>query len=74
MNPAQQRAFLENLGMVDPEPEQEQQEVDPAAPDFDGGPRQTAPLPSDPETDHNKTLLDLLDNHREAPSGGGEDW
>jgi hypothetical protein len=37
--------------------------------DFDGGVRESAPAPSDPEEEHNAFVLELL---RESPHGGGE--
>lgn len=72
MSLANTRALAELLGLVpanqptaEPEPEQE------GPPDFDGGARETAPGPSDPEAEHNDFLIEALKN---MPSGGGGQW
>jgi hypothetical protein len=39
-------------------------------PNFDGGVREPAPGPSDPEAEHNQTLLPLLQS-RDLSGGGG---
>jgi hypothetical protein len=46
-----------------PEPEEER-----GPPEFDGGVREPAPVPSDPEADHNALLAELF---RQSSGGGG---
>jgi len=41
------------------------------APDFDGGVRNTAPGPTNPVSDHDELLGELL---RNLPTGGGGQW
>jgi hypothetical protein len=63
MRPDEQRALLRSLGIL---PEDEGVADDAAtAPadaevDFDGGPRESAPLPSDPVGDHDETVLEII--------------
>jgi hypothetical protein len=70
MSARSQRQLAELLGLVpadqpNPEPEEER-----GPPEFDGGVRESAPVPSDPEADLNAFVLDLIRNH----SGGGGLW
>ena len=57
--------------LADPEGQAEPQTEEAGSPDFDGGAREPAPAPTDPVADHNRTLLEYLQN---VPPGGGGDW
>ncbi len=68
MSLANQQSLATALGLIpaeqatDAEPEQD-------APDFDGGPRESAPLPADAEAVHNELVGELLG--RMSAGGGG---
>lgn len=59
------------VGDVDEEPEQEPD----GPPSFDGGAREMAPPPSDPDADHNAAIADLFAGlPRRGTGTGGEEW
>lgn len=60
---------IRQLHGSDPEPVEVDEDTGP--PDFDGGAREPAPVPSDPEADFNETMVELA---REARSGRGGAW
>ena len=64
MTRAEQIRFLRQLGILPPEVT-EQSDADPQAPSFDGGVRQTPPLPSD----HNQTVLEIVQNWKSGQGG-----
>jgi hypothetical protein len=53
-----QRRVLRALGLLPPE--QAEQPEEPGLPSFDGGARETPPLPSDPEADHGQTVVQII--------------
>lgn len=73
MNHAESVRFLQTLGMLPKEEAEELPENE--APDFDGGARETPPLPSDPEADMNSLIVDLAAAKRvsRGPHGWGVD-
>ncbi len=60
-------------GQPDPEQQEHREAGDaesPSPPSFDGGAREPAPPPSDPEGDHAALMAELL----RAPTSGGGQW
>jgi hypothetical protein len=66
-----QRAGLEALGLVEPEAEESGKADDDRAVDFNGGARQPAPSPSDPERDHAELITELAAPKEVERSFGG---
>ena len=60
--------IAELLGLVPRESEPEPEEAEIYVTDFDGGPRRTAPVQSDPQADHGAFLLELIN---QTPRGHG---
>jgi hypothetical protein len=69
-NDRKQRAGLEALGLVESEPEEAGKSDDDRKVDFDGGARQPAPSPSDPERDHAELVTELA-AAKEVERGAG---
>jgi hypothetical protein len=63
----EQIAFLRRLGLLGEEPTDAEED---SPPDFDGGVRETPPLPSDPVAEHNATILEYL----RTTQGRGGGW
>ena len=62
-----QRRVLRALGLLPPE--QAQQPEEPEVPSFDGGARETPPLPSDPEADHGQTVVKSVQRWKSGQGG-----
>jgi hypothetical protein len=74
MRPEQSRELLRALGLL-PEDEGVTEGDAATAPadaevDFDGGPREPAPLPENPGQDHDELLMKIVENMRH----GGPRW
>jgi hypothetical protein len=62
-----QRRVLRALGLLPPE--QAQPPEEPQVVDFDGGCREPAPLPSDPEAEHDQTVLEIVQRAKWGQGG-----
>lgn len=66
MSFASQDALARMFGLIGP---QDSEDAEPEGPpDFDGGAREPAPAPSDPEAEHGATIVALFQNQGD---GGG---
>ena len=62
-----QRRVLRALGLFPPA--QAEQPEEPEVVNFDGGCREPAPLPSDPEADHGQTVVEIVQRWKSGQGG-----
>lgn len=70
MSAESQRMLASLFGLAPANQPTAEPEQEPGPPDFDGGVREPAPGPSDPEAEHGEFLIEMLRN----TTGGGGQW